>query len=161
MRIRAFIFITAIVALALPTAGRADTLTEVIASAECTGEVATPGDGICTATFELAEDGFVSNVDTHGNFHEFLSQNGGVRLTWIDPTGSMIWRADCPSLGASAEGIGPFDVQSASCTNDVTQGHFVAGIQTLLVEAATTGCLPGPDCTFHGKIKISATSAMA
>jgi len=141
--------------LVVPSAGRAADLLPNIGSAECTGVITAPGTGSCATEFTLNAPGFVSNVDTHGNFHELLSQNGGVRLTWTDAAGNVVYQADCASPGASLDGVGPFDIQSAECTNRVLSSTYVEGTQTLRVDAATDGCLNSDDCTFHGKIVFS------
>jgi hypothetical protein len=145
-----------------PATGRAADLLPHEVSADCTGTITTPGSGSCEATFTFDKPGYVSNVDTHGNFHELLAQPGGVRLTWFDGIGNAVWQADCisPGLYIAPLGTGPFDLQSFTCSNRTLSNTYVEGTQTLHVEATTDGCFQSPTCTFHGKISISAPDSL-
>ena len=147
---------------AIPGSGRAADLVPHIVSAECTGTATAPVHSTCSTTFELDKAGFVSNIDTHGNFHQLLAQNGGVSLTWTDAAGNVVFEATCisPGLYIDPLGTGPFDIQSFTCTNSTERDTYVEGTQTLTVLGWTDGCVNSPACTFHGKISISAPDSL-
>jgi len=149
----------AIAMFAIPSMGQADSLVDHAVEAECTGTTAADGSGSCTATFPFSEKGFVSILDTHGNFHApIILPPGAVSLEWIDAGGNSIYKASCLAPGLSLDGVGPFDIQSVTCTGPgTTTAEAVSGTQTLVVTASGGGAA---DVTFHGKIAISADGSL-
>lgn len=158
MKKRSMAYLLAIAALSLltvPLSGHAGLVPHII-EADCEDTTTAGGNGVCTTTFEFDQAGFVSNIDTHGNFHAPLTPGGAVKLQWFDPTGALVFEANCLAAGLSIDGVGPLDVQSLTCANDTPEPReAVEGTQTLVVTASGAA-----STVFHGNIAISAEDAL-
>src|SRR5258706_12332621 len=90
----------ALAMFAIPMAGHSASLVPHIVDADCTGTTNASGAGSCTTTFNFTQGGFVSNIDTHGNFHTMAQlPPGKVSLEWKDSKGVSIYKADCVAPG--------------------------------------------------------------
>lgn len=166
-RVRSIVLAAALAAMAsVPMAGNAS---HGVIGAGCEGTVAPGATASCETTFELFEDGFDSNFESHANFHELLSM-GSVSVEWRDAEDNTILTTTCtltglaielPTAGSETQWVGPFELQNATCATERSdEPTYVEGTQTLIVTAVADSCGTAEVCKFHGHLEISPDTAL-
>ncbi len=143
-------------AMVLPATGQAS---HGFFEMDCTGTVAAGGTAECLGETLMDGRGFVSNIESHGNFHELLA-DGSVKVEWIDGAGRLVYDSVCTLVGVSLDGIGPFDLQNATCSNTYYRQSYRGGQQAMRVTATSNSCGDATECRFHGQLQISPSNAL-
>ncbi len=158
---RAAVLLALLIAIVVMPLGSRAELPRSGTLAQCYGYTAANGAGSCTATFALAQSGFVSNLETHAHFHHFFPDFGPTRfvtLEWWDSAGELVYSTFCQDRGGSladqvGQEIGPSDLTNATCASVYHKTRYFAGEQTL---AVTGDMVPhGAGFKFHGKLFIT------
>lgn len=121
---------------------------------ECYGLAKAGQSASCTSSFQLNDARFVSDVDTHANYHDYGAR-GAMTLTWLDARGRTIATYNCAGMGLPGDGAA--DLTSLNCTrNGEKAAEYVIGTQKLVVTTTNVECGgTATECVFHGRLRLS------